>query len=152
MTAEQMLETYYSLKDTNDSMEAELDGKPAAVHSYDEMYERELLRREDIRLHGKDTEYARKLLEVELERGEKLSSRRHEAQCREADDRQRQYNEETALYRLRQENERRREEERQEEYERRIYEEECRRREEEDYRRRRQADEEYYAQLRERNR
>lgn len=153
MTAEEMLETYYSLKDNNDRLEAELEGRAVGMQSYDELYKREVFRRENIRLHGNDTGYARRLLEGELDRGNELSRRRNEHEQIAAAQRQRQYDEEAALddLRRRHDRERREEERRQEEYDRLRYEEE-RRREEEDYRRRRQADEEYYAQLRDRNR
>lgn len=153
MTAEEMLETYYSLKDNNDRLEAELEGRAVGMQSYDELYKREVSRRENIRLHGNDTEYVRRLLEGELDRGNELSRRRNEHEYKAEQARQRQYNEEAALDDLRRRHDRQRREEqrRQEEYDRLRYEEEHRR-EEEDYRRRRQADEEYYAQLRDRNR
>lgn len=161
MTAEDLLKTYYSLKDIHDSQEAELDGKPIAVRSYDEIYEMEKVRQENIRAHRNDIKYAQELLQKEYDRGNEISDRKREYERRAAGDRQRQYNENAALEALRLDDIRRREDNdrwweenrrRQEEDDLRRYEEECRRREEEEYRRRRQADEEYYAQLRERNR
>lgn len=153
--AESLMTMYYDIKENNDDIERELEGREKSF-DWDSAVASEKAKQEDIRRHRFDEAYARKMLNAEFERSERLKnavSEKNEAAAKEKERfesavRQREYDEYLRDKRRREEEYRREEERRREEEMR--YEYEQRRREEEEYERRRRADEEYYDQLRQR--
>lgn len=158
--AEELMESYYMMKEVNDRNEKELsDDKTEPAFNWDAIVAKEAAKQEDIRRHRNDAEYAKKMLQAEHDRFERLRAlgtqkadekKRLDREQEEKDN----YNRQLEYYReldMRRDEERREEEYRrqqEEEERRREYEYEKQRREEED--RRRRQNEEYYDEMRRR--
>lgn len=151
--AEELMNLYYSLKEANDIIERELEGRKIESIDWDSAVAAEMAKRDDIRSHRFDEAYAREKIQNEFERSDRLraltaeknltvSKEKERREKEQFESRQREYDEYLRDERRREEEYRREEERREEERQREYYEQ--KRREEEEYERRRRADEEYY--------
>ena len=70
--AEELMNSYYTLKEANDILESELEGRKNDSFDWNSAVAAEKAKQDDIRSHRFDEEYARKMLQNEFERSDRL--------------------------------------------------------------------------------